>query len=341
MSSITVRNLAENRSLYAAADGGRRLDADMEFLLRQLEKMEPKRIETCTVPEARAQPTLMMALNRILRDPNDDQGVNMELRLIPGASGEIRARIYTPRMVEAERGMPLLLYIHGGGWVMGDLDGYDATPRALARRLGAVVVSTHYRQAPEYTFPAAHEDALAAWRWALDNAETLGADRSLRAIAGDGAGGNLAVNVVLDARAEGLETPQHLALITPMTGTDFGLSSYAENRQTLPLNAATVEWFFSKYARDAVDLGSPRLNLVDRPDLGGLPPTTIILAEHDPLRTEGDHFAQALRRSGVWVDCTVYDGVTHQFFNLAQAVNKAMFAQGQVVRNINGSLGRD
>jgi acetyl esterase/lipase len=125
-----------------------------------------------------------------------------------------------------------------------------------------------------------------------------------------------------------------------MTGTDFGLSSYAENRETSPLNAATVEWYYSKYARDAVDMASPRLNLIDRADLGGLPPTTIILAEHDPLRTEGEQFAQALRRSGVWVDCTLYDGVTHQFFNLAQAVNKAMFAQGQVVRNILGSLGR-
>ncbi len=340
MSSITVRNLAENRSLYASAEGDNRLDADISFLLRQLEKLEPKRIETCTVPEARAQPTLMQALSRILRDPNDDQGVNMELRLIPGANGEIRARIYTPRIVEAERSMPLVLYIHGGGWVIGDLDGYDAAPRALAKRLGAVVVSTHYRQAPEYTFPSAHEDALAAWRWALEHPEALGADSGLRAIVGDGAGGNLAVNVVLDARAEGLAVPQHLALITPMAGTDFGLSSYAENRNTVPLNAATVEWFYSKYARDAVDLASPRLNLIDRPDLGGLPPTTIILAEHDPLRTEGDHFAQALRRSGVWVDCTLYDGVTHQFFNLAQAVNKAMFAQGQVVRNINGSFGR-
>jgi acetyl esterase/lipase len=341
MSSITVRNLAENRSLYASPDGERRLDADMEFLLRQLEKMEPKRIETCTVPEARAQPTIMLALNRILRDPGDDQGVNMELRLIPGAVGEIRARIYTPRVLDTNRTAPIVLYIHGGGWVIGDLDGYDAAPRALAKRLGAIVVSTHYRQAPEFTFPAAHEDALAAWRWTLDNAVTLGADPSLRAIIGDGAGGNLAVNVVLDARAEGLDLPQHLALITPMASTNFGLSSYTENRETMPLNAATVEWFYSKYARDAVDLQSPKLNLADRADLGGLPPTTIILAEHDPLRTEGEHFAHALRRSGVWVDCTLYDGVTHQFFNLAQAVNKGIFAQGQVARNINGSFGRD
>ncbi|RYH12581.1 MAG: alpha/beta hydrolase, partial [Alphaproteobacteria bacterium] len=274
MSSITVRNLAENRSLFASGDGERRLDADMEFLLRQLDKMEPKPIETCTAPEARAQPTIMLALHRMLRDPDDDQGVNMELRLIPGAAGELRARIYTPRVLEADRTAPIVLYIHGGGWVIGDLDSYDAVPRALAKRLGAIVVSTHYRQAPEFTFPAAHEDVLAAWRWTLENAKGLGADRRLRAIVGDGAGGNLAVNLVLDARAEGLDLPQHLALITPMTTTDTGLSSHTENRQTKPLNTATVEWFYSKFARDAVDLHSPRLNLSDRPDLDGLPPTT-------------------------------------------------------------------
>lgn len=341
MSSITVRNLAENRSIYASGGGERRIDADMAHLLSLLERMDPKRIEICTVPEARAQPTLKTALNKILRDPNDDQGVNMELRLIPGATTEIRARIYTPRIADADRSMPIVLFIHGGGWVVGDLDGYDAAPRALAKRLGAVVVSTHYRQAPEYVFPAAHDDALAAWRWTLENAATLGADRNLRVIVGEGSGGNLAVNVTLDAKAEGLDGPQHLVLVTPMTGTDFGLSSYVENRDTWPLNAATVEWFYSKYARDAVDLASPKLNLSDRPDLGGLPPTTMILAEHDPLRTEGEHFAQALRRSGTWVDCTVYDGVTHDFFGLAQAVNKAMFAQGQVARNINGSFGRE
>jgi acetyl esterase len=313
----------------------------MAHLLDLLDRMDPKRIEVCTALEARAQPTLQTALNRILRDPNDDQGVSMELRMIPGAASDIRARIYTPRVLDIDRKAPIVLYIHGGGWVIGDLDGSDSAPRSLAKRLGAIVVSTHYRQAPEHSFPAAHEDVLAAWRWTLENAATLGADPGLRAIVGEGSGGNLAVNAALDAKAEGLAVPQHLALVTPMAGTDFGLSSYVENRETRPLNAATVEWFYGKYARDAVDLANPRLNLVDRADLGQLPPTTIILAEHDPLRTEGEQLAHAMRRSGVWVDCTLYDGVTHQFFGLAQAVNKAMFAQGQVVRNINGSFGRE
>lgn len=341
MSSITVRNFAENRNLYAPEGGERRIDADMAHLLRLLEAMEPKRLETLTVPEARAQPTLKDALRRILRNPTDDQGVDMEMRMIPGGNGDIRARIYTPHSLNALFSAPIVLYLHGGGFVIGDLESYDAAPRALAKRLGAIVVSAHYRQAPEFVFPAAHEDALAAWRWTIDNAEALGADPELRAIVGDGAGGNLAVNVCLDAQKANVPAPKHLALISPMTNTDFGLSSFVENRATVPLNSATVEWFYGKYARDAVDLKTPQLNLIDRADLGQLPATTIILPELDPLRTEGEQFAQALRRSGVWVDCTVYDGVTHQFFNLAQAVNKAMFAQSQVTRNINSSFGRD
>lgn len=340
MSSIVIRSFAENRSLYAPAGGERRVDADMAHLLSLLEKMEPKRVETLSVVEARAQPTLAQALRKILRDPQDDQGVAMEFRVIPGPAGDIRARVYTPKILVPGVSTPLLLYVHGGGFVLGDLDEADTAPRMLAKRLGAIVVSTHYRQAPENVFPAAHEDVLAAWRWVLAHGESLGADLELTAVVGEGSGGNLAVNLCLDAKAAGLAVPKHLALISPMAGTDFGLSSHAENRTTLPLNSAAVEWFYSKYARDALDLKSPQLNLIDRADLNGLPATTIILPELDPLRSEGEQLAQALRRSGVWVDCTVYDGVTHQFFNLAQAVNKAMFALSQVTRNINSSFGR-
>jgi acetyl esterase/lipase len=208
----------------------------------------------------------------------------------------------------------------------------------LAKKLGAIVVSTHYRQAPEFKFPAAHEDVLSAWRWMLENAESLGADSMLAAVVGEGAGANMAVNLCITAREEQLQVPLHQALIAPMAGTDFDLPSYGQNADTVPLNAATVRWFYKKLLRNKKDIGDRRLNLLER-DLFGLPPATIILAEHDPLRSEGELLADALRRSGVWVDCTTYDGVTHQFFGLAQIVNKAMFAQGQVARNLNEAFG--
>jgi acetyl esterase/lipase len=341
MSSITVRAIAENKSLFANPEAGNpaRMDADMQHVLNVLAGMDPRPIESCTAPEARAQPSLAVAVRRILLDPADDGGVNMELRLIPGAAGEIRARIYTPRVLDALLAPPVLLYIHGGGWVMGDLDSYDATPRMLARRLGAVVVSTHYRQAPEFKFPAAHEDVLAAWRWTLDNAEALGADPLLAAVVGEGSGANMALNLCIDAREAGLRVPLHQALVTPMAGTDFDLASYGQNAGTVPLSAAGVRWFYKKLLRNKADAADRRLNPAER-DLYGLPPATIILAEHDPLRSEGELLADALRRSGVWTDCTTYDGVTHGFFGLAQVVNKAMFAQGQVARNLTEAFGR-
>ena len=337
MSSVDVRKLAANQNSYARSQGGNpmaRLDADMKHVLDVLAAMEPRPIAQCSAAEARAQPTPAQALGRILRDAVDDHGVDMELRLIPGPAGDIRARVYAPRLLTGPGTPPMILYLHGGGWVIGDLDSYDATPRALAKRTGAIVVSAHYRQAPEFRFPAAHLDSYAAWLWMGENAESLGGDPGRAAIVGEGSGANMAVNIALRARAEDKPRPLHLVLITPMAGGDPSLPSYVENADSRPLNAATVRWFMRKALRSKDAARDPRLMLTERADLGGLPPTTVILAEIDPLRSEGEALADALRRSGVWVDCTTYEGVTHQFFGLAQIVNKSMFAQSQVARNL-------
>lgn len=343
MSSVHMRSFAANESSYAKTHGGNpmaRMDADMKHVLDVLATMEPKPIEQCSAAEARAQPTLTLALNRILKDGADDQGVSMELRLLPGPAGDIRARVYTPRLSEAGTTPPLILYLHGGGWVIGDLDSYDATPRALCKRTGAIVVSAHYRQAPECRFPAAHEDSFAAWQWMIENAEALGGDAGRPAVVGEGAGANMAVNIALRARDEGVTRPLHQVLISPMAGGDFALPSYLENTESRPLNTAMVRWFMRKALRGRDAAKDPRIRLIERADLGGLPPATIILAEIDPLRSEGEALADALRRSGVWVDCTTYEGVTHQFFGLAQIVNKSMFAQAQVAKNLAGAFER-
>jgi acetyl esterase/lipase len=300
--------------------------------------MEPRPLEQCTVEEARAQPGPAAALSRILRAPPEDREVGMELRLLPGADGDIRARVYTPLADAPAGGRAMILYLHGGGWVTGDLEHYDPTPRMLARRTGAVVVSAHYRQAPEHKFPAAHKDSFAAWRWMLEHADALGGDPGSVAVAGEGSGANMALNVALMARAEEVQQPRHQLLVSPMAGTDFTLPSYLENADSRPLSSATVQWFYRKALRNRAALEDPRLNLYERNDLGGLPPATIILAEIDPLRSEGELLAQALRRSGVWVDMTIYEGVTHQFFSLGAMVNKAMFAQGQAARNLSDAL---
>ena len=335
MSSITSRQLAENRSLFASGEGQKRLDADIAHLLRLLEKRWPQPVETVSLAEARVAPTLASVLRSLLRDPNDEMGVEMEMRMVPGAGGDLPARIYRPAGVPAKG--PIVLYLHGGGFVLGSLENSDPAPRALARRLGSVVVAVHCRQAPEHVFPAAHEDAVAVWRWLIEAATGLGGDAGQMAIIGDGSGGNLALHIAFEAVDERLEKPRHLGLVSPMVGNDRGLSSYVENRTSRPISSATVEWCMSLYARDALDLSSRQLNPIDRQDLGKLPGTTIVLPEFDPLRTEGELFAQALRRSGVWVESLVYDGVTHGFFELPAAVNKALFAHTQVARNILAS----
>ncbi|RYG99071.1 MAG: hypothetical protein EON57_11990, partial [Alphaproteobacteria bacterium] len=201
MTSVDVRSFAANSEKDPLEQEGatspvERLDADMRHVLSVHAQMGGKPIEALRTPEARAQPTLDMALRRILRDSHDDLGIDMEMRLIPGPSEEIRARVYTPR-TEVNGARPLILYFHPGAFVLGDVDHYDATPRTLAQRTGAIVVSSHYRQAPEHRFPAAHEDAFAAWHWVMEHADSLGGDPGRVAIVGEGSGANLAVNVAL------------------------------------------------------------------------------------------------------------------------------------------------
>lgn len=341
MTSVEVRMFAANGGRDAMSSEAapiERLDADMRHVLSVLGQMGGKPIESLRTPEARAQPTLDMALRRILRDGHDDQGINMEMRLIPGPAGDIRARIYAPRSV-ADEPRPLILYFHPGAFVLGDVDHYDATPRTLAQRTGAIVVSSHYRQAPEHRFPAAHEDAFAAWNWLVEHAASLGGDPERRAIVGEGSGANLAINVALRARAQGSRTPRHLGLVTPMATLTFDLPSHLEIQETGAFTTGAFKWAARKLLRNKDEAHDPRLELIERSDLGGLPPATIILAEADPLRSEGEALADLLRRSGVWVDATTYDGVTHGFFGLYQIVNKAMFAQGQLARNLNAAFG--
>ena len=341
MSSVVLRSIASTRGSEIGTFGPNpmaRVDADMRHVLATLSALDPQPIEAGSASDARAQPTLTTALGVLLRGRAEAPTIGMELRMIPGPAGDIRARVYRPAVNEPGTKLPMILYLHGGGWVSGDLDSFEATPRALATRCNAVVVASHYRQAPEFKFPAAHEDAAAAWGWMIEHAEALGGDPDRAAIVGEDAGANMAVDVALAGRDGDAPRPKHLVLVTPMAGTDFSLASYVENADSSPLSAAGVRWLYRKATRNRKAFSDPRLNLMDRGDLGGLPPVTMILAAIDPLLSEGELLAEALRHSGVWVDATVYDGVTHGFFGLARVVNKAMFAQGQVVRNLRESL---
>lgn len=309
-----------------------RADDDMLQVLDAFLAFDPAAIEKCTVEQARRQPTAADAVKAVLRNQNRDPspeslvpGVRSEDRMIPGAAGELRARIYRPRGATAA--LPVIVYFHGGGWVIADLDVYDAGARGLCDQSQAIVVSVDYRRAPEHRFPAAWDDALAAYRWVADNAASFGGDASRLALAGESAGGNLAVATAVAARDAGLTAPLHVLAIYPVAQTgSTATPSYIENAIAQPLNKAMLGWFLDKLLRSREDRDDARLNLV-MAELQGLPPVTIINAQLDPLRSDGVMLEEALQHAGVPVMRRDYHGVAHEFFGMAAVVDKARQAQ--------------
>ncbi len=243
---------------------------------------------------------------------------NVENRTIPGAGGQIPIRIYWPT---GSGPFPVVFYVHGGGWVIADLDTYDASARALTNAAQAVVVSTHYRQAPEHKYPAAHDDVFAAYQWTLENAESLKGDAARIAVAGESAGGNMAAVVSIRARDTKLPRPVHQVLIYPVAGTDMSTESYRENASAKPLNKPMMEWF-AKHYLPAMQ-GNPEINLATRKDLQDLPPTTIVTADVDPLRSDGQMLGKALTQAGVHVASRNFEGSTHEFFGMGAVVPDA------------------
>jgi len=220
----------------------------------------------------------------------------------------------------------VVVYYHGGGWVIANKDVYDGGARALSKLANAVVVSIDYRQGPEHKFPAAHDDAFATYQWALANAASIGGDPKRVAVAGESAGGGLAVATAIMARDKQVQMPVAVVSVYPIAGTDTTTASYVENANAKPLNRAMMSWFFENYLNGAQDRADPRVNLVAA-DLKGLPPTTIINAQIDPLRSDGEMLAEKLRSAGVSVEQKTYDGVSHEFFGMGKVVDEAMQAE--------------
>ena len=314
-------------------------DADMQKVLNALAGLEPKPIESLTPAQARQQPSPADAVKVVLRQrakPDaSEPGVKIQETTYPGAAGPQKARIYQPTNTSGP--MPVLVYFRGGGWVIASLDIYEGTPVSLAKQLKAVVVSVDYRMGPEHKFPAAHDDAIASYRWVLANAESWGGDLSRVAVAGESAGGNLAANVSIAARDLGLPLPFHQLLVYPVASTNTDSPSYHDCAQAKPLNAAMMKWFVKNATNGTTDLKDSRLNLVAA-NLRGLPPTTIISAEIDPLRSDGDELAERLKAAGVPVEHRLYRGATHEFFGMAAVVDKAREAQEFAVKRLSASF---
>jgi len=244
----------------------------------------------------------------------------VQMRELDGPAGKIAVRVYSP----AGDGLkPGLVFFHGGGFVVCDLDSHDATCRELANGADCVVVSVDYRLAPEAKFPAAPEDCYAATQWVAREAQDLGIDATRMAIAGDSAGGNLAAAVAMMCRDREGPTLVHQLLVYPVTDHRFDTSSYKENGTGYFLSEKMMRWFWHHYLETEADGDNPLASPLRAPDLGGLPPATVLTAEYDPLRDEGRAYAKRLEEAGITTTHIDYPGVFHGFFGMTAQIPRA------------------
>jgi acetyl esterase len=260
--------------------------------------------------------------------PDDPEPIaHVEDRTVPGPAGEIRIRVYRPAGAPAVA--PAIVFMHGGGFVLCDLDSHDGICRALANASDAVFVAVDYRLAPEHPFPAPVEDSYAVLRWVADNAAELGVDPDRLGVFGDSAGGGLAAAVALVARDRGGPHLGLQVLVYPMLDTDCDTPSHLGTGPGYFLKSAEVQWYWKRYLADA-DPTDPYASPAHATDLGGLPPALVVTAEHDPLRDEGEAYAEALRAAGVEATTSRYDGVFHSFLSFLAVLDEATAARDEI-----------
>ena len=323
---------------------GPTIDPQMQAVIEEFGSFEPPKYPELTpfqvrnaVLPANAVQSLAMKTGLPAAEPK----VDIAHKVLPvGPDEGLLVRTYTP--IDAQGKLPVVVYYHGGGWVIADLDAYEPSAKALAQKANAVVVSVAYRLAPEHTYPAAHEDAFAAYEWVTKNAGQINGDPKRIAIAGESAGGNMAITTALLAAERGVAKPVHVVSVYPVADGDVQSASYDKYAQAKPLNRPFMEWFFNTYTPDWENGSAdyPLINLVDRDDLGELPPTTIINAEIDPLAAEGEMLAQKIEQAGGTVMHKSYPGVTHEFFGMHAVLEQAEEAQQLAADQLNKAFKR-
>jgi acetyl esterase len=315
-------------------------EPEMKELLLALAALGGKPIETLTPAEARLQPTMADAVNALLKKRGEDadpaksaSNITTVDATIPAQDGtQLTATLYTPA---GPGPFPAVVYFHGGGWVLAN--GYDASARALAKGAEAVVVSVGYRPAPENKFPTAWDDALAAYQWTATNVGRWRGDPRRLALAGEGAGGNLALSTALSAVAAGVTRPKAVIAIYPVTQTGAATESYVDSANAKPLNKAMIGWFLNETLNSVADKTDPRLDIIHA-KLSLLPPVTIINAQIDPLRSDGAMLEEALKQVKIPVMRKEYEGVTHDFFGAAAVLPAAKNAQSLVADQLKDAF---
>ena len=319
------------------------VDIDMKHVLDKWRAMHPKPLEMLSPEDARRQPSPIDAAQELAKDshvPLVPTAVSVKNVSFQGPAGDqLKVRVYSPAGASDDKPLPVVVFYHGGGFVLDNAAGSEASARAIAEPSGAIVVTPDYRLAPEHKFPAAQDDCLAAYKWVLENAGSFGGDPARVALAGEGAGGLLAADTAIAARKANLAKAAALILIAPSAGIDLKTNSWLADSAARPWNKKAVEWAIGLYLPKTENKNDPRIDLVGKADVAGLPPTTVVTAEIDPLRSDGERLGGKLKRATVPVQLRDYPGVTHDFFGMSGVVEKSAMAQSFVADQLRAAFG--
>lgn len=304
-----------------------KLDPDAAAVYQAFQDAGRPSYETLSATEARA----YYSAARLVSNPEPPELASVQSIAIPGPAGDIPARLYTPRTMRQDGGLaPALVFFHGGGWVIGDLDTHDVVCRGIADEGELLVISVDYRLAPEHKFPAAVDDAIAATRWIADNARKLGIDPEQLSVGGDSAGGNLAAVVALHARDHGGPLLAGQVLIYPATDFSMRHPSHSEPETSVLLTHSVIRWFGAHYLSGPEDADDWRASPARAETLAGLPPAFVMTAGADPLRDEGEEYARRLADAGVPVEHRTYPGQFHGFLTMGKLLPQANVAVSQI-----------
>lgn len=302
------------------------LDTTVEEMLKQMADAAATPMIEMAVDDARA-------MYRMMNEGNTRAPMH---EVTDTDADGVPVRVYRPG---PEDKLPCLVYFHGGGWVIGDLETHDSVCRNLARDAHCVVIATDYRLAPEHSFPAALDDCYAVTCWAASHADQLNIDSARIAIGGDSSGGNLAACVSLRIKGEGGPAIVHQLLIYPVTDAALDSGSYEANGAGYMLTRDTMEWFFSHYVGADADPFDPYISPLRAKDLSNLPSATVITAEFDPLRDEGEAYADKLKAAGVDTLAMRFDGMIHGFFAMTDLLPSARDATSLAAERLKGAFG--
>lgn len=319
---------------------GKTIHPEMQAVIEKLMSYGDKPTESLSAVDARKNHTPTDAVMDLIKENKiavPAPQVDTTGKDIPVSGGTIHLKIYTPKAGKGP--FPVIVYYHGGGFVIANINVYNASAQGLAEQVGAVVVSVGYRLAPEHKFPIAHNDSFAAYEWVLKNAASINADPKMIAVVGESAGGNLAANVSIMARDKKIMVPLHEVLVYPIAQANMDTKSYVTYADAHPLNKAMMAWFTAKYVNTMAEAKDPRISLVNA-NLKGLPPTTIITDEIDPLNSDGLMLAAQMKAAGVTVNSKNYVGVTHEFFGMAAVVPEAKEAQAYAADQLKKAFGK-